>query len=62
MSYVFGAHGEYSGPDLATAHAHLIRERGLKPAHFDIVAGHLQVALEGMGVAQVRQLVGRLGG
>ena len=53
MTYAFGGSGSYSGVGLAEAHAHLIRDKGLKREHFDMVAGHLVASLESLGVAKV---------
>jgi two-component system chemotaxis sensor kinase CheA len=44
-----GGPDEYDGMDLRSAHQHLVAQ-GLKDAHFDAVAGHLQGALEELGV------------
>ena len=53
MTYAFGGAGSYVGRGLAEAHAHLIRDKGLKPEHFDMVAGHLVATLQGLGIAKV---------
>jgi truncated hemoglobin YjbI len=50
MAYVFGGSKEYTGLDLAKAHAHLIKNKGLGLNHFDLVAGHFVAALTELGV------------
>lgn len=45
MKYAFGGSENYAGKDLATAHEHLIREKGLNVKHFDLVAGHFVDAM-----------------
>jgi truncated hemoglobin YjbI len=52
MAYAFGASKEYTGLDLAKAHAHLIKHKGLGLDHFDLVAGHFVAALTELGVEE----------
>ena len=52
MEYVFGGCKEYNGLDLAKAHAHLIKRKGLGLNHFDLVAGHFVAALTELGVEE----------
>jgi hemoglobin len=49
LTMVFGGPNNYSGKDLRTAHARLVKD-GLGDAHFDAVAGHLQATLRELGV------------
>ena len=51
LTLVFGGCQQYLGPRLATAHSHLIRERGLTVHHFDMVLEHLGDALEELDAA-----------
>ena len=51
MTLAFGGPDELKGRDLRTAHAHLVKERGLSDMHFDAVAGHLKATLDELGVA-----------
>lgn len=50
MAWALGAPVEYKGRDLRTAHAQLVRERGLSDRHFDAVAGHLGATLRELGL------------
>ncbi len=50
MTMAFGGPNGYSGRDLRTAHAGLVK-RGLADAHFDAVAAHLGSTLDELGVA-----------
>lgn len=50
MSWALGGPSEYRGRDLRTAHAGLVRNRGLDDRHFDAIAGHLQATLEELDV------------
>lgn len=50
LATVFGGPTKYTGKDLRSGHAHLVK-RGLGDAHFDAVAGHLQAALGELKVA-----------
>ena len=51
LTLVFGGCQQYLGQRLATAHEHLIRERGLTVDHFDMVLEHLGDALEELDAA-----------
>jgi hemoglobin len=50
MTWAFGGPAEYKGRDLRTAHAELVKKRGLNDVHFDAVAGHLRETLQELGV------------
>lgn len=50
MTMAFGGPNTYSGRDLRTAHAKLVK-RGLGDAHFDAIAGYLAETLDELGVA-----------
>lgn len=50
LTTAFGGPTKYTGKDLRQAHAPLV-QRGLNDAHFDAVAGHLQMTLKELGVA-----------
>ncbi|KAK9815894.1 hypothetical protein WJX72_011533 [[Myrmecia] bisecta] len=52
MQYAFGGPNEYTGKELAEAHAHLVRDKGLLPMHFDIVLEHFMHTLQELNVAQ----------
>ncbi len=54
MTFAFGGAVGYGGRDLRHAHAGLVK-RGLGPAHFDAVAGHLAMTLEELGIASELQ-------
>ena len=49
LTLAFGGPNDYSGKDLADAHAHLVDD-GLNDTHFDAVAGHLNATLKELGV------------
>jgi len=51
LTLVFGGCQQYLGQRLASAHEHLIRERGLTVDHFDMVLEHLGDALEELDAA-----------
>ena len=51
LTMVFGGPNEYTGRDLRSAHAPLVKQ-GLNEQHFAAVAGHLQAALSELGVAE----------
>jgi hemoglobin len=51
LAMVFGGPNTYTGKDMRTAHAPLVK-RGLDDSHFDAVAGHLQATLMELGVAK----------
>src|SRR5262245_48406379 len=50
MSWAFGGPESYKGRDLTTAHAALVRSKGLTDVHFDAVAGSLAETLRDLGV------------
>lgn len=50
MSRALGGPVEYNGRDLRTAHAKLVRDKGLSDVHFDAIAKHLRATLEELGV------------
>jgi hemoglobin len=50
MTMAFGGPHEYTGRDLKTAHAGLVKDHGLTDVHFDAVAGHLEATLVELGV------------
>ena len=52
MSRALGGPVEYQGRNLRTAHANLVRDKGLGDQHFDAVATHLRSTLEELGVAK----------
>jgi hemoglobin len=52
MMMAFGGPNEYRGRDLQTAHAALVKDKGLGDLHFDVVAGHLKDTLVELGLAQ----------
>jgi hemoglobin len=56
MTWAFGGPAEYKGRDLRSAHAGLVKDKGLGDAHFDAVAGHLKATLVELGVAD--ELIG----
>ncbi len=45
LGAALGANTQYSGRDLTTAHAALVREQGLNTTHFDALLENLQVTL-----------------
>ncbi|MFO1349298.1 MAG: group 1 truncated hemoglobin [Gammaproteobacteria bacterium] len=49
LAMVFGGPNAYTGKDLRSAHADLVK-RGLNDAHFNAVAQHLQATLEELKV------------
>ena len=54
MTFALGGPKVYTGRSMAAAHAKLIKEKGLKPQHFDTVATHLIETLESAGVGEVQ--------
>jgi hemoglobin len=50
MTYAFGGPQLYSGPDLRTAHKHLVHQQGLSDKHFDAIARNLQATLQELNV------------
>lgn len=51
LTMAFGGPHNYTGKDMRTAHAHLVK-RGLNDSHFDAVAENLGKTLQELGVAQ----------
>ena len=51
MTRAFGGPVKYAGRDLRTAHANLVRDKGLNDRHFDAVAVHLESTLRELGVS-----------
>lgn len=51
LTMAFGGPANYSGKDLRSGHAHLLK-RGLNDSHFDAVAQRLQETLQELGVGQ----------
>ena len=49
LTVAFGGPNHYTGKDLASAHAHLVKQ-GLNDDHFNAVAGHLAATLAELGV------------
>jgi hemoglobin len=49
LTMAFGGPNGYTGKDLHTAHAKLVKQ-GLNDSHFDAVAKHLKATLEELGV------------
>lgn len=64
MTWAFGGPSEYRGRELTTAHANLVRHRGLKDEHFDAVVLHLDETLTELGVEKslVREAVSAVSG
>ena len=52
MTRAFGGPDAYKGRDLRSAHASLVKNRGLSDVHFDAVATHLSDTLHELGVAE----------
>ncbi len=50
LTMAFGGPNNYSGHDMRTAHAHLVKN-GLSDEHFDAVVEHLDGSLRELGVA-----------
>lgn len=50
MSWALGGPESYKGRDLTTAHAHLVRAKGLTDIHFDAVVASLDETLRELGV------------
>jgi hemoglobin len=63
MSWAFGGPESYKGRDLTTAHAHLVKAKGLSDAHFDAVAGCLEQTLSELGIerALIAEVLGVVG-
>jgi len=51
LTMVTGGPNSYTGKDMRTAHAHLVK-RGIGDRHVDLVIKHLGDTLTGLGVAQ----------
>lgn len=51
MTTAFGGPAQHRGRDLRTAHAALVKDKGLSDVHFDAVAEHLKATLTELGVA-----------
>lgn len=51
MAHAFGGPEEFKGRDLRTAHAELVKTRGLSDVHFDAVAKHLEATLRELQIA-----------
>lgn len=67
MSWALGGPESYKGRDLRTAHAHLVKAKGLGDIHFDAVAVSLEETLVELGVErslvnEVLAVVGRTRG
>jgi hemoglobin len=60
MTWAFGGPSEFRGRDLRTAHADLVKNRGLGDEHFDAIARHLEATLKELGVADdlIREALG----
>ncbi len=52
MTRAFGGPAAYQGRDLRTAHADLVKKKGLGDVHFDAIARHLDATLTELGVAR----------
>lgn len=50
LTMAFGGPADYSGEDMRTGHAHLVK-MGLTDSHFDAIMGHLGSTLAELGVA-----------
>jgi hemoglobin len=50
MTWAFGGPASYKGRDLTTAHASLVKNKGLSDAHFDAVAVSLEQTLVELGI------------
>lgn len=63
MSWALGGPESYRGRDLTTAHAHLVKTKGLSDAHFDAVAVSLEQSLLELGIerALVDEVLGVVG-
>jgi hemoglobin len=49
LTYAFGGPAQYSGKDMRTGHAHLVK-MGLNDSHFNAVLEHLGATLKELGV------------
>jgi hemoglobin len=63
MTMAFGGPNKYTGRDLATAHAGLVKN-GLSDVHFDLIAEHLGATLAELEVPQavITEVLGVVGG
>ena len=63
LTMAFGGPAHYSGQDLRSGHAHLVK-RGLNDGHFDAVAQRLQETLQelGVGPAEISEVMAIAGG
>jgi hemoglobin len=63
MSWALGGPESYKGRDLTTAHAQLVKTKGLSDVHFDAVAASLEETLLELGVerALVDEALGVVG-
>jgi hemoglobin len=63
MTWAFGGPNEYRGRDLKTAHAALVRDKGLSDLHFDAVAKHLESTLQELGLEEgiIKEVLGIIG-
>jgi hemoglobin len=50
MAWALGGPDAFKGRDLKTAHADLVKKKGLSDAHFDAVAKSLEEALQELGI------------
>jgi hemoglobin len=50
MAWAFGGPDAYKGRDLKTAHADLVKNKGLSDVHFDVVVSSLEEALKELGI------------
>ena len=62
MTWALGGPSEYRGKDLRTAHAALVKEKGLSDSHFNAVIRHLTATLQqlGVGAAEVNEAVSQI--
>jgi hemoglobin len=63
MSWALGGPESYRGRDLTTAHAQLVKAKGLSDAHFDAVVVSLEQTLLELGIARplVDEVLGTVG-
>lgn len=52
MAWAFGGPERLKGRQLRTAHANLVREKGLSDIHFNRILEHLRATLEQLGIGQ----------
>ena len=53
MTYAFGGSEEYHGKDMWRAHEKLVRDKGLKDHHFNVIVKHLVGALQHFNIPEV---------